>query len=209
MVTREKHKLEIQEAMVRIIASATKQMNSEAYEAPALAVAKLMEMQYVELTEEQHPANDWNRIILAIKAGQFNNDLDYEEIRQRARKNSVFGQSLTPTKKVKFAMEGATAGVQEVKLESSADIQSLPKPRRPVAEDAEHALTGKEWEALCAYAQMLNTRLPELQEIMSNSKEAIMEQLTGVEDELGAALADLGTGEGVPGGNVCQCLEWR
>jgi hypothetical protein len=29
----------------------------------------------------------------------------------------------------------------------------------------------------------------------------------GVEDELGAALADLGTGEGIPGGGLCEHVE--
>jgi hypothetical protein len=42
---------------------------------------------------------------------------------------------------------------------------------------------------------MLNTKLLELQEIISISKEALTERLLGVEDELGAALADLGTGK--------------
>jgi hypothetical protein len=47
---------------------------------------------------------------------------------------------------------------------------------------------------------MLNTRLPELQEIMANSEEVLTDWLLGVEDELGAALAELGTSNGVPGG---------
>jgi hypothetical protein len=39
-----------------------------------------------------------------------------------------------------------------------------------------------------------------LQEILFASKTAVSERLLGVEDELGAALADMGTGEGIPGG---------
>jgi hypothetical protein len=210
MVRHEKHKLEIREAMVHIMAPATKQTKFAAYEALDLAVANLMKIQYDELTQEQHPVNEWNRIILAIKADRFDNDLEYEEFKHRASKKSVFIQSFTPRNKVKFAMEGSTTGVQEAKLDDLADIQSLLKSRRPVAECVSyrtHALTGKEWEAMCTHIQMLNTILPELQEIISNSEEAIMERLMGVEDELGVELADLGAGDGVPGGGICQCLE--
>jgi hypothetical protein len=67
----EKQKLEIRESMVHIMAPTTKQSKFAAYEALALAVANLSEKHYAELTQEQHPVNDWNRIILAIKAGQF------------------------------------------------------------------------------------------------------------------------------------------
>jgi 16S rRNA G527 N7-methylase RsmG len=42
--------------------------------------------------------------------------------------------------------------------------------------------------------------LPELQEIIFASRTALSERLMGVEDELGTALADLGSGEGIPGG---------
>jgi hypothetical protein len=38
---------------------------------------------------------------------------------------------------------------------------------------------------------MLNTKLPELQEFMANSEEALTDRLLGVEDELGATLAEL------------------
>jgi hypothetical protein len=47
---------------------------------------------------------------------------------------------------------------------------------------------------------MLNTKLSELQEVMANSEEALTDRLLGVEDELGATLAELGTVDGVPGG---------
>jgi hypothetical protein len=188
--------------MVHIMAPATKKMKFAAYEALDLAVENLTEMQYAELNQEQHPLNDWNRIILAINTGRFDNELEYEYIKKRKRKKSAFIQSFTPRESVKFIMEGPTAVVQEVKLEASVDIQSLLKPHRPVAEGTAHVLTGNAWEAICThvqYVQMLNTKLPELQEIMSNSEEAITERLTAVEDELGAALTGLGTGEGVPG----------
>jgi hypothetical protein len=112
----------------------------------------------------------------------------------------VFSQAFTPRKKVKFGLEVLALGVQEVRLEASVEVQSLLKPRQPVMEGAAHALTGKEWEALCTYVQMLNTKLPVLQEIMAHCEEALTDRLLGVEDELGATLSELGTGDGVPGG---------
>jgi hypothetical protein len=81
-----------------------------------------------------------------------------------------------------------------VELEVSADIQSLLKPRRPLSEVAVHVLTGREWETFCTYIQMLKTKLSEYQEIISISKESVTERFLGVEDELGAALSDIGTG---------------
>jgi hypothetical protein len=79
---------------------------------------------------------------LAIKAGLFDNDLEYEKIKKRASKKSLFNQSFTPRKKVKFMMEVLTSGVQEVKLEAWMDIQSLLKAHRPVAKGGAHALRG-------------------------------------------------------------------
>jgi hypothetical protein len=42
---------------------------------------------------------------LAIKAGRFGTETEYDEIKLRAGKKSVFSQAFTPRKKVKFAME--------------------------------------------------------------------------------------------------------
>jgi hypothetical protein len=127
--------------MVHIMTPATKQTKFAAYEAPALAVASLTMAQYEDLTQEQNPVTDWNRIILAIKAGKFDTEKEYEEIKLRASKKSVFNQAFTTRKKVKFAMEGAIAGMQAVDLEASSKIRTLPKPRRPVSEGAAHSLT--------------------------------------------------------------------
>jgi hypothetical protein len=89
-----------------------------------------------------------------------------------------------------------------VVLEASSYIRSLLKPRRSVSEGAAHLLTEKERGTVCTYIQLLNRRLPELHEIIFASKSTLSERIMGVEDELGAALADLGTGEGVPGGGA-------
>jgi hypothetical protein len=69
VVKHERQKLEVPEHMVHIMAPATNQMKCAAYDGAALAVASLTEIQYVELTQEQHPVNEWNRILLAIQAG--------------------------------------------------------------------------------------------------------------------------------------------
>jgi hypothetical protein len=138
------------------------------------------------------------------------NESEYENIKQRASKKSVFGQYFTPRKKAKFGLEVLAPIVQEIKLEASTYFLNLLKPRRPVMEGAAHALTWKEWEGLCTYAQMLNGKLPELQEIMVNSEEVLAGRLLCVEDELGATLAELGSVDSVPGGGgIRECLEWH
>jgi hypothetical protein len=199
VVKHDKNKLVVPEAMVHNMAPATKHTKFAAYEAPALSVASLLMAQYKDLTQEQHPVTDWNIIILAIKDGRFDTEKEYEEINLRASKKSVFSQAFTPRKKVKFALEGATAGVQAVDLEASSKIRSLLEPRRPVSEGDAHSLTEQEWEVVCTYVQLSIARLPELQEILFTSKTVLSERLMGVEDEVGAALADLSTGEGIPG----------
>jgi hypothetical protein len=125
VVKHDKNKLVVLEAMVHIMAPSTKQTKFAAYEAPALAVASLTMAQYEDLTQEQHPVTDWNRIILAIKAGKFDTEKEYEEIKLRARKKNVFSQAFTPRNKVKFAMEGAIASMQAVDLEASSKTRTL------------------------------------------------------------------------------------
>jgi hypothetical protein len=57
-------------------------------------VVNLTEKKFAKLTQEQHPVNDWNRIILAIKAGRFDNELEYEEIKSGlARRVCLFNHS--------------------------------------------------------------------------------------------------------------------
>jgi hypothetical protein len=114
----------------------------------------LTSAQYEDLTQEQNPVTDWNRIILAIKAGKFDIEKEYEEIKLQASKQSVFSQAFTPGKKVKFAMEGAIAGMQAVDLEASSEIRILLKPRRPVSEGDAHSLTEQETEEVCTYVQL-------------------------------------------------------
>jgi hypothetical protein len=48
--------------------------------------------------------------------------------------------------------------------------------------------------------QRLDSKLPELQEIIAISKAEVSDRLMILEDELGAVMADVGPGENVPGG---------
>jgi hypothetical protein len=80
-VAKHDNKLVVPEAMVHIMAPSTKQTKFATYEALALAVASLTLAQYEDLTQEQHPVTDWNRIILAIKAGNFDTEKENEEIK--------------------------------------------------------------------------------------------------------------------------------
>jgi hypothetical protein len=136
-----KIKVVVPEAMVYTIAPSTKQTKFAAYEALALPVASLTAAQFENLTQEQHPVTDWTIIILAIKAGRFDTEKEYDEIKLRASKKRVFSQAFTPRNKVKFSMEGAIAGLQAVDLEASTVIRSLLKPCWPVSEGAAHSLT--------------------------------------------------------------------
>jgi hypothetical protein len=74
----DKNKLVVPDAMVHIMAPSTKQTKLAAYEAPALAVAVLTLVQYEDLTQEQRPVTYWNQIMLAIKAGKFDTEKEYE-----------------------------------------------------------------------------------------------------------------------------------
>jgi hypothetical protein len=78
VVKHDKNKGVVPEAMVHIMAPANKHTQFAAYEAPALAVASLTAAQYEYLTHKQHPVTDWNIIILAIKAGRFDTEKEYE-----------------------------------------------------------------------------------------------------------------------------------
>jgi hypothetical protein len=106
VVKNDNKKLVVPEAMVHIMAPATKQTKFDAYEAQDLAVAILTTAKYEDLTQEQHTVTDWNIIILAIKAGRLDTEKEYEKIKLRASKKSVSSQAFTPRKKVKFSLRG-------------------------------------------------------------------------------------------------------
>jgi hypothetical protein len=76
----ERQKLKVSEPMVVIMNRATTQTKFTVYEAPALAVDLLTELQYATFIREHHSAGEWNRILLAIKEGGFENESEFNDI---------------------------------------------------------------------------------------------------------------------------------
>jgi hypothetical protein len=83
---------------------------------------------------------------------------------------------------------------------ASFDVKATLHPRAMGDQTEPWILTGKEWQAMCSYVQMLDSKLPELQEIIATSKATVSVRLMILEDELGAVMADVGSGDDVPGG---------
>jgi hypothetical protein len=51
---------------------------------------------------------------------------------------------------------------------------------------------------MCLYVQMMDSKFPELQDIISTPKAEVSDHLVVVEDELVVVMADLDSGEDVP-----------
>jgi hypothetical protein len=83
---------------------------------------------------------------------------------------------------------------------ASYEVKTTLQPRAMGDQTEPWILTGKEWQSMCSYMQMLDSKLPELQEIITTSNAAVSDRLMILEDELGAVMADVGSGDGVPGG---------
>jgi hypothetical protein len=98
----EKQKLEVTRNMINIMAQATKHTKFAAYAEPDFNAALLTEDQYVELTQDQHTVEEWNRIILALSKGYFATASEYDEIKQKASRSSGFSKAFTPRKRVKI-----------------------------------------------------------------------------------------------------------
>jgi hypothetical protein len=80
---------------------------------------------------------------------------------------------------------------------ASYEVKATLQPRAMSDQTEPWIFTGKEWQAMCSYVQMLESKLPELQEIIATSKAAVSDRLMILEDEIGA---DVGSGDDVPGG---------
>jgi hypothetical protein len=89
---------------MHIMTPATKQTKFAAYETPAVAVDFLADLQYDNLIRDQHPVAEWNRILLANKEGNFENESEFNKIELWATRKPAFSKSFTPRKKVKFTM---------------------------------------------------------------------------------------------------------
>jgi hypothetical protein len=195
-----RQKVEVRDPMIHIMTPATKQTQFAAYETPALPVDLLTDLQYADLIREQHPVAEWNHIFLAINEGNFENESEFNEIKLRATRKPAFSKSFTPRKKVKFAMGGAIEDVGMLDMGASYDVKATFQPSAMEDQTEPWILTGKEWQAMCSYVQMLDSKLPELQEIIATSKAAVSDRLMILEDDLGAVTTNVGPGDDVPGG---------
>jgi hypothetical protein len=139
----ERQKVEVKEPMIHIMNPATKQTTFAAYDNPALAVDLLTDLQYADLIREQHPVAEWNRILLAIKEGNFENKSEFNDIKLRATRKPAFSKSFTPRKKVKFAMGGAIEGVGMLDMGASYEVKATLQPRAMENQAEPWILTGK------------------------------------------------------------------
>jgi hypothetical protein len=83
---------------------------------------------------------------------------------------------------------------------ASYEVKATLQPRTMGDQTEPWILEGKEWQAMRSYLQMLDSKLPELQEIIAGSKAAVSDRLMILEDELGYVMADVGSGDDMPGG---------
>jgi hypothetical protein len=200
VATHERQKVEVKEPMIHSMTPGTKQTNFATYETLALAVDLLTDLQYADLIRDQHPVVEWNRILLAIKEGNFENESEFNEIKLRATREPAFSKSFTPRKKVKFVMGGAIEDAGMLDMGASYDVKATLQPLAMEDQAEPWILTGKEWQAMCSYVQMLDSKLPELQEIIATSNVAVSDHLMILEDELGAVMEDAETVDDVPVG---------
>jgi hypothetical protein len=125
--------------------------------------------------------------------------MEFDEVKTRAANKSGSIPAVTPSKRVKFEgyMEADEAFVL---IEVPSAIKTLLRPAVAMSEEGAFTLTENAWDAVCAYLDMLDEKLPELQEVIVKSKLATTERVIGVEDELGDVVADLGSVTELPGG---------
>jgi hypothetical protein len=158
----ERQKVEVMEPMMHIMTPSTNQTKFAAYKTPALALDLFTDLQYADLIREQHHVAEWNRSLLAIKEGNLKNESEFNEINLWATSKLAFSKSFTPCKKVKFVMGGAIEDVGMLDMGASYDVKATLQPRAMEDQNEPWILTGKEWQAMCSYVQMLDSKLPEL-----------------------------------------------
>jgi hypothetical protein len=84
----EKLKLEVPENMIHVMVQAMKHSKCDAYDEHDVNDVLLTEDQYVELTQDQHTVEEWNRILLALSKGDFATASEYDEIKKSKSKFS-------------------------------------------------------------------------------------------------------------------------
>jgi hypothetical protein len=149
--------------------------------------------------QERHDVADWNRILTAVKVVRFDDEADFHQVKTRAANNSELGMAFTPSKKADI-----TRAEIELEDELLFDINPTDPARLsfvPIENDGQAInLQGTTWNALVEYINMLERRLPALQNMVSQTRDTSEARFADVEDELGLIGADLGQGGDVPGG---------
>jgi hypothetical protein len=168
----DKQKLSVTYNMIHIMAQATKTLSVlRMLSLMLMWHALLTEDQYVELTQEQHTVEEWNRIILAVSKGDFDTASEYNEIKQRESRALGFRTAVTPRKRVKFQYQGAARdGLEEPDVAVNAEVARVQLLSASLANTEERAdFTPKAWYAMCQYINVLADQLPILQEVIVRS----------------------------------------
>jgi hypothetical protein len=195
----EREKLSVVEPVLLILAPASKATKFAACREPSLPTSKLNQVQYETLLQERHDVADWNRFFTAVKVVRFDDEAEFQEVNTRAAKKSELGMAFTPNKKAKIPR-----GEIESEAELLFDINQTDRTRlsfEPI-ENAGQAINfqGTTWNALVEYINMLERWLPELQCMVSQTRDTSEARFSNVEHELGLIGADIGQGGDVPGG---------
>jgi hypothetical protein len=93
---------------------------------------------------------------LAVKEGFFENEMDFNEIKLWATRKPAFGNYVTHHKKFKFAMGDVIEDVGMLGMGAPYELKATLKPNTIVDQEEPWMLTGKEWQDMCSYAQMLD-----------------------------------------------------
>jgi hypothetical protein len=83
----DREKFPVNQAVLQIMAPATKATKFAAYRDPSLPITKLNSSQYESLMQERHEVVDWNRILTAIKMVRFEDEAEFEDVKARAEKS--------------------------------------------------------------------------------------------------------------------------
>jgi hypothetical protein len=106
VVKHDRQKMNVTQACVHIMAHAMKQTKFAAYQSPFVKVSQLLQSQYGQLMREQHSVSDWNHIGFALNQSNYEDDMEFEEVKTRAAKKPGSIPAFTSSKRVKFNVFG-------------------------------------------------------------------------------------------------------
>jgi hypothetical protein len=108
-----------------------------------LAVDLVTDLQYADLIREQHPVAEWNRILLEITEGTFENESESNKIKLWATRKPAFSKSSIPRKKVKFLMGGSIKDAGMLDMGASYDVKATLQPCDMEDQTEPWIITGK------------------------------------------------------------------